>query len=198
MTTNTKTSLDNMTGGLFLMSIFTAGWIGLAEYNLKGRDYGVIGVVFLAIILVFISHYFKFNSAAKTLQGNYPATKSVEEKQQDKWFMIIGSLEGLAIFLTANVLINTGYFNYFVPAMALIVGLHFFPLAYIYKRSFDYFMGAWTCLVAFAGMLLTQHQLPVFIVIAIVGVGCAIATTLQGTRMVVQGKKAIRETLIVS
>jgi MFS family permease len=196
MTTTPKASLDDMAGGLFMMTIFTAVWIGLAEYNLRGRDYWVVGVVFLAILLVFVSHYFKFVGVSKALPGVLPELKSAEEKKKDKWFMIIFGLEGLAIFLSANALINSNHFNYFVPVVALIVGLHFFPLGYLYKRKFDHYMGVWTCIIAVTGILLTYWQLPVFAVIGIVGIGCAIATAAQGIRMIAQGRKAMSQIII--
>ncbi|NCD69374.1 long-chain fatty acid--CoA ligase [Mucilaginibacter agri] len=197
MTINLKTTLDSMAGGLFLMSIFTAGLIALAEYNLNGRDYAALGIVFVVIVSVFISYYLKFSNAAKTLASDFPGVKSADEKKKDKWFMIIGALEGLAIFLTANVLINIKLFNYFVPAMALIVGLHFFPLGYIFKRSFDYFMGIWTCVVAFTGMILIKQHLAGFEVIALVSTGCAIATSLYGIRMIAQGRNAMQQSSLL-
>ena len=195
MTATPKASLDNMAGGLFLMIIFTAIWIALAEYNLQGRDYWVVGIVFLIILVVFIGHYFKFANASKALPGISEGIKSAEEKQQDKWFMIIAGLEGLVIFLTANVLTKSKHFNYFIPSVALIVGLHFFPLGYLYKRSFDYFMGVWTCIIALIGMVLTYQHFPGFVVIGVVATGCAIATAAHGIRMIIQGRKAIQQTI---
>jgi hypothetical protein len=50
---------------------------------------------------------------------------------------IASGIEGLLIFLAANVLMNTGKGSFLVPAIAIIVGLHFLPLArWIPVRSY--------------------------------------------------------------
>jgi len=110
--------------------------------------------------------------------------------------LIITGLEGAAIFITANVLINMKLSGYFIPSFALIVGLHFFRLGHLFKRSFDYFTGVCTCIVALAGLILTYHQVPHFLVVALVGIGCALVTTAHGTRMIIEGKEALRQSSI--
>ena len=38
--------------------------------------------------------------------------------------------EGIGLFIAANVVMNLGHRDLLLPAMALVVGLHFLPMAY--------------------------------------------------------------------
>jgi hypothetical protein len=38
--------------------------------------------------------------------------------------------EGIGLFIVANLLVNLGHDEWLLPAMALVVGLHFIPIAY--------------------------------------------------------------------
>jgi|GEM_PF-3424163 len=83
------------------------------------------------------------------------------------------------------------------PCFALIVGLHFFPLGKIFNRSFDYYMGAWTSLVAIAGIVLMhQKTWPVYLITTMVCCGCALATSVYGVMMVLRGHKIVYDTSI--
>ena len=76
--------------------------------------------------------------------------------------------------------------------IALVVGLHFFPMAWIFKRNIDYWLAMWTVLIALLGILfiLNKTMLPRGIATP-VGVGVAIATSCYGLYMIAFGRKMI-------
>lgn len=183
----TKKQLEDLSGGLFLMTIFTTIWIIIAEVNLMGRDQWATAGVFGVIILYFIISYNKLTKAAKSISKE-PIAEDPAEKARDKRFYYILAIEGIAIFVMKNVLSNTGHDNLFFPFFALIVGLHFFPMARLYNRGFYYFLGVWMCLMAAAGFVLTyQANVPAFVPASVIGIGCALATTINGMRISRQG-----------
>jgi hypothetical protein len=190
----TKHNTEEVSGGLFLMSLFTTLWAIIAEYNLRGRDYWLFGVAFLIIVIVFVYNCFRFDKLSKSLPPDeLSAEFKLKEKKKNKWFGIVFGLEGLAIFIVVNVLNNVGLPQYFIASFALIVGLHFFPIGAIYKRNFDYFAGTWTCLIAILGMFLIANKTySPSVITAIIGVGCALATTSYGIRMVAGGYKLLK------
>jgi hypothetical protein len=57
------------------------------------------------------------------------AISSEERKRIGRLVMIASSVEGVAIGIAYNVLLNIGKVDFFVCAVAMIVGLHFVPLA---------------------------------------------------------------------
>jgi hypothetical protein len=179
-------------GGLFLMMIFTTIWTVIAEVALEGKDYGLIGGFFLLILLYFLAHYVKFYRVNQTLPKSADSTESAEDRKRARQFLYIFGTEGLAILVVKNVLVNTNLDYLFIPCLALIIGLHFFPLATIFKRRFDYYVGGWTTLVGLVGLaLIVEKMIPPNNAIAIVAIGCALATAANGVRAVINGNRIL-------
>jgi hypothetical protein len=179
-------------GGLFLMMIFTSIWTAIAEVALEFKDYGLVGGFFLLIVLYFLAHYVKFQQVERALPKNSDATETPEERKRSRQFLYIFGTEGLAILVVKNILVNTNLDYLFIPSLALIVGLHFFPLARIFKRGFDYFVAVWTTLAGLAGLaLIIKKTMPPNTAIAIVAIGCALATAANGVRAVINGNRII-------
>ena len=115
------------------------------------------------------------------------------------WFGIIFGAEGLAIFVGINIVTNLGYPDLVIPTLALVVGLHFFPLAKIFKRTVDYYLATWSTLIALCGFLFTlRHIMPVNYVMAFVGAGIGIATTCYGIYMIMAGREVIKKIPLVT
>jgi hypothetical protein len=58
-------------------------------------------------------------------------------------------------------------------------------------------MGAWTCLVAIAGIVLTyQKTWPVYLITTLVAGGCGLATSIYGVMMILRGHKIVYDTSI--
>ena len=188
----TRKDLENPMGGLFLMMIFTAIWTIVAEVALEFRDYGLIGGFFSLVFLYFLAHYVKFHRVEQVLPRASDGTETPEDSKRTRQFLYIFGTEGLAILVVKNILVNTNLDYLFIPSLALIVGLHFFPLARIFKRRFDYYVAIWTSLVGLAGLaLMINKMIPPNNAIAIVAVGCALATAANGLRAVIQGNRII-------
>lgn len=187
----TKKDIDKPIGGLFFMIINTTIWAFIAEYYLENKDYRIIGVLLGFIVTTFLYFYLTFTKAQKSLIES-TEEKTIEEKGKEKWFLIIFGLEGLGILIAKNVLMNIHHDELFISFFALAVGLHFFPLAKIFNRTFDYYMGAWTCLFAILGIyLITQKTITVNFANVVVSLGCAIATISYGVRMINEGRKLL-------
>jgi hypothetical protein len=113
--------------------------------------------------------------------------------QKERLYWIIVALEGIAIFGANIILTNTGKGEYFISCFALIVGLHFIPLAKVFERKFDYYIGIWTISIATVGIvLILQNTLDYRIVNALVCTGCAVSTTLYGLKMINNGNNILK------
>lgn len=188
----TKKEIEKPIGGLFFMIINTSIWAFIAEYYLENKDLRIIGILLGMVILSFLYFYLKFTKAQKNLTES-TIEKTADEKSREKWFLIIFGLEGLGILVVKNVLVNINHNELFIPFFVLIVGLHFFPLAKVFKRSFDFYMGTWTCLLAILGIyLITQKATSVNFANVIVSLGCAFATISYGVRMILEGRRLLQ------
>ncbi len=184
--------MDKPLGGLFLMSLLTIVWVLIGEFNLKGRDYYFFGIIFTLLIAYFIANYLKLNRQNKQL----PKSEIPSDPRKEKLYWVVFIAEGVAIPVVNTILVNINMAELFIPCFALIVGLHFFPLAKVFSRKFDYYTGAWTTSVALVGIALSiWHIAPQFLINTVVSFGCAIATSLYALNMMSDAKKILKENL---
>lgn len=192
MASKKKTEIDSLQGGLSMMIFFTLLWTVIAAIVFEGLDHHLTVVFFGLIVLIFIYKYWQL-SRVKTHLRELPADNSnAEEKKKGKWFWIIFVAEGILILLMKNILLNTGHDHLFLPCFALIVGLHFFPLGWVFNRRFDYYIGVWTSIIAIAGLLLlAKGNSDARIINGFVAVSCAIATSCYGFKMIYESSKIL-------
>ena len=192
-----RIAIQSIATGLLMMTLFTMMWAGIAHEGLNGRFYYADLIFFGALGITFLSNSIYFLSAAK----RFPKTTSAEDaatgKKTGKWFGIIFIAEGLGILIAVNVVTNIGHPELVVPAIALVVGLHFYPMGRLFKRTIDYYTGTWSVLIAVLGMIfvlnkiLTENE-----VFAFVGIGMALATSSYGLYMIYVGRTLINKSVL--
>lgn len=196
MNLTTKADVKGPVFGIFLMTIFTLVWGLIAENALNNRDHRVLGIMFSAVVLAFIVFYIRSLMFLKTLPEQTEQVNIAEQRKKSRQFIIINSIQGISIFVVNIVLVNLHLQKYFIPGFALIVGLHFFPLASLFKNKFHIYMGCWTTFIAVLGLVFIYNQiLPIDLITAFVGIGCAISTIIIGTRLIlfIDSKRKINQ-----
>jgi hypothetical protein len=189
----TVTKLYKPLGGLFLMTIMTTIWTIFAAYFFNAFDYYLTSIFFGLVLVFFVASYFNFNSRKDSL----PKINESRNPQKEKMYWIIFAVEGIAIFIAKNILINIGRDDLFIPIFALIVGLHFIPLAKVFERKFDYYIGTWTTITAVLGIIFTlQAAFNQNLINAFVCTACAVSTTLYGTKMIFDANTIVRQAKI--
>ena len=176
--------------GLCMMAFFTLIWAGICFGGLNGTPYRFAPLVFPLFSIWFVINAVNLFKKAKYFPKLTSEADIAEGKRTGKWFGIIFGAEGLGIFIGINIVVNLGYPDLVIPTLALVVGLHFFPLAKVFKRTLDYYLASWSTLIALSGFAFTlQHIMPVNYVTAFVGGGLAMATTCYGIYMVIRGQQ---------
>lgn len=176
--------------GLMMMASFTLIWAGMAFSGLHGTTAAWVLIVFPILAGIFISKGITLYAVAKKHPDIQSEEDKAEGKKMDKWFGIIFGAEGLLIFIAVNVVINLGHPELTIPAIALVVGLHFFPLARVFKRTIDYYLATWSTVVATLAIILSlNHILSQPSVSAFTGIGLAIATSCYGLFMIYKGNR---------
>jgi hypothetical protein len=192
MASKKKTEIDSLQGGLSMMIFFTLLWTVIASIVFEGLDHYVAAVFFGLILLIFIYKYWQLSRVKAHLRAMPEEISKPDDKKKGKWFWIIFVAEGFLILLIKNILLNTGYDYLFLPSFALIVGLHFFPLGWVFNRKFDYYIGAWTTIIAIAGLLsLTRGNSDARLVKGFVAVGSAMATSCYGFKMIYESSQIL-------
>jgi hypothetical protein len=172
-----------------MMAFFTLMWTGIA-YGSMGSNGLIILIIFALASIVFIVNAIRLFSISKRFPKLESEEDKAEGKRSGKWFGIIFGAEGLGIFIAINVVINLGHADLTIPVIALVVGLHFYPLAKVFRRTIDYYLATWTTIIAIIGIaLILNKSYSTATVDAFVGVATAIATSCYGTYMIYEGKR---------
>jgi hypothetical protein len=180
-------------GGLFLMALFTMMWAGMADAGFEGRDHHLVFILFAIICLIFIAYGVRLFMAAKKFPIVTTEEDRLEGKKMGKRFGIIFGIEGTAIPIACVILGVTHHDQYIVSAIALIVGLHFYPMAGIFKRKIDYYLATWTCVIALISIFLIESGQPQSFTMPLLGIGVGLATTTYGVYMIVVGSVLINQ-----
>ncbi len=186
-------AMKGIATGLFMMAFFTGIWSGIAFGGLASSPGRFMLVVFLILILLFVMNGIRFFGIARQFPNAVSPEDAAEKKRMSKWFGIIFGAEGLGIFLAVNIVINLGHPDLIIPVIALIVGVHFYPMAKIFKRKIDYWLATWATIIAICGIIFTLNKtMPTENIQAFVGIGIALATSSYGIYMISEGKRLIK------
>lgn len=109
---------------------FGAGWLLLSAYAF-GRFSPATALPVLSIWLGLVACAFLLLRRAKALPRD--ATPSPQRERDQRLFGIVNAAQWGAIFVTEEILNRTGHQALGIPAIVLIVGLHFFVMPRSYR-----------------------------------------------------------------
>jgi len=182
-------AVNGIVSGLVMMAVFTSAWAIIAYHGLAATSYWPALIIFPIFSLFFIINAVKLFRIAKFYPKVTSEADIAQEKRTGKWFGIIFSAEGAGIFIAINIVVNIGHPELTIPVLALVVGLHFYPLAWVFKRTVDYYLATWSTVIATLAIILTLNKiLTETTTFAFTGIGIAIATTCYGFYMVMSGQ----------
>lgn len=143
--------------GVIFMAFFGTLWAGIGIRGLQGW-----GFLWLLILSLLIGGILLLGGIVLIMNSKRLSNKMVEGdsyrwKRKNMWFGILFGLEGVLIAAASIICDSTNHLDLFVPIMALIVGVHFFPLAYLFRVKLYYISGSLLCLLS----IITLIALPV-------------------------------------
>ena len=134
--------------GALVMSFFGASFCMWASVLLAGWSSPLLAIgplVFFALAAI-ASHKIR-----RSARGAYsPSPKAA------RVMSLSSAAEGVAIPIVALTLANTGHADATLPGIALVVGLHFLPMAWAIPFRFFYVLAAVLVTVACTGFLVGQ------------------------------------------
>ena len=107
--------------GAVVLNIFATIWWIVGAVTLNWSPALSIGVPVVILLYLFL---------IQKKSGTMLVNQSEQESRRiGRLVSIASSIEGIAIFITVNILANLGKSELLLPIIAIIVGLHFLPLA---------------------------------------------------------------------
>jgi hypothetical protein len=113
-----------------------------------------------------------------------PRADGEDWKQAQRPFYIVVALEGIAIFALVNLAANLHRPDLIMPAIALVVGLHFLPLARIFRFPAYALTGLALCALAIGSAFIVGAERAI-----VLGLGAAVTLWLT-TAFATLGKPA--------
>jgi hypothetical protein len=149
-----------MVGGAAILTLFAAFWSIVPLANWAARpSWTVPAAVVVTITLLAISATRIL--ATRGIKSLDDPIAAAQGKRAGMWFGIIFGLEGLLIAL-CSIMLAHEHLELWIPlAIALIVGLHFIPLARVFDVPLYYGTGALCVLGVFACTLIGDAGLRV-------------------------------------
>ena len=198
-----KALVRGMARGTFFMAIFSTLWayIGLVGLNGWGGLWLWIPPAIIGIAL-FCSGI-SLTRAAEQLTDPVSEENALRWKKKRRWFGIIFATEGLAMGIVSAICGATGHYNLIFPLMAIIAGLHFFPLAPLFNLKSHYVTGALLCLISIITLLTVPARTTlggqqIIAWWSVVGFGSALILWLTGIAILLYGRNLLRLGLHVS
>lgn len=119
-----------MRTGVSILCVFAMVWALLAVNALDAPLWTWIAVVVISLGVL-----------AASIRVKLPAADERDNKRIGRLIGIWSAVEGVAIFIAVNVLGHFNVSHFIVPAIGVIVGLHFIPLARGMPRPLYYQTG---------------------------------------------------------
>ena len=160
---------------VFLSFFAAAWWVGGVQFGHAPVGLALVGPVISVLLVVF---------ARGRLKGE-PARAPADKKRAGRVLALAGAGEGLAMFVAANVLLNLGRLDDLFPVCAVILGLHFLPLAKWIPTPIYYVTGLLLVLIGLGGLALDAAHRPL-------AIGLAAAVVLWGSCLARLVKPAAR------
>jgi hypothetical protein len=154
-------AVQGIASGMFFLAFFGAYW-GFISAAFMSRAFQVVAFILVGLVtLAFFVIVGKLLWYARSL----PKTLSPEDKAVGKristWFGIIFGIEFLLIAL-ASILLSAFQLDRFIaPATALIVGIHFFPLAHLFRVPMYSITGVLLSVLALVALIALLLGLPI-------------------------------------
>lgn len=131
--------------GAMFFAAFGGAWMALWSLEAYDVNWAIIAVVSVISLGLFLIAWRQFqqNRAAHAAEADSP-----ESRKAARIFNIVNAVQWILVFVVATLLSHLGYREWVIPAIILIVGFHFIPLAMGFKVPRHHLTGAALILLA--------------------------------------------------
>ena len=116
--------------GAMFFTLFGGAFLALGILGGYGMSLVALLLIVAGTLLLFFAslRQFRQNRGAHAAEADSP-----ESKRAGRIFNAVNAIQWILVFVVATVLSRAGHKEWIIPAIILIVGIHFFPLAVAFK-----------------------------------------------------------------
>lgn len=131
------------TGAMFF-SVFGGAWLAGWAYSSHAPllAFILIAAIALALLGTAVSIYRRHAAALKA------EPETPERRRAERIFHLVNGGQWVVMIVLGNVLANIGLGMWTIPMIVFVVGLHFLPIAYVFRHPVHYVTGAALCTFA--------------------------------------------------
>jgi hypothetical protein len=151
----TLAQIRGVVAGATILTIFGSFWCLIALAFWAARPVWSIPVGIVATVILLVLCAVRLVIASKKIPNVHDPAAAIKGKRAGKLFGIIFGIEGALIAICSTLLASHGL-GFWIPiAVAIIVGAHFLPLAYVFEVPLYYWTGT-LCVLGVLGCLLIR------------------------------------------
>ncbi len=156
-TTIPRAAVRGVASGVLFMALFGTLWADIGIGGLQGwGGFWLLIVTVLVGIGLLLGGIFLL-LASRRLSNQIAEADARRGRRIGIWFGITFATEGVLIGVASGICNALNRFDLFFPIMALIVGVHFFPLAFLFQVKTYYLVGAFLCVLALITLLVVPE-----------------------------------------
>ena len=125
----------------------------LGFVSLEGWEIPWLLIIAVLVSVALFVGGFSLRRAAGQLTDQVTAENAQYWKRAGRWFTIAFATQGIAIGVTSAICGATGHYELILPLTALIVGVHFLPLAPLFRVKSYYITGTLLCVLSVITLL---------------------------------------------
>lgn len=194
-----RAAVRGIASGVFFMSLFGMLWAYTGIMGLSGWGMPFLLVIAVAIgIALCIGGIFLMRASRELTKEVSEPPEFLDGRRTRYWFNFILAAEGLAIAIAIAVCRAISHTELIPPVIALIVGVHFFPLAPLFQVRLYYLTGTLLCLIAIFTMVFMplevgvgEYQINTFM--SVVGLGSAFILWGTGLAIWIMGRRLLAD-----
>lgn len=184
--TRAGTILGGTASGMIPMAIFTpvyAIWPIFA--------WPIAGTIFFVLAVAFSTYLFVTGIRTLRRSRQLPNERNAADDRIAKVMPIISNIMGFGILIAIIMLTVFDLTVLILPTVAVLVALHFFPMAQLFGRTIDYYLGSLMLIAAIFGFIVATQGNDWEVVWATTGILGALVTSAYGLNALLSARRVL-------
>lgn len=153
-----RNAVRGVASGVLFMAFFGTMWAGIGIMGLQGWGGLWFALVAVLVGIGLLVGAISLLRSSRRLPDQVAQTDDQQGKPIGIWFGIVFATEGVLIGVASVICNAINRIDLFFPIMAFIVGVHFLPLAALFRVKSYYLVGTLLCLLATVTLLIVPQR----------------------------------------
>ncbi|MDM5211066.1 hypothetical protein QUF94_06400 [Peribacillus sp. NJ4] len=179
--------------GVIFMALFGTLWAGTGVMGLQGWGFPYVELAAIFVGIIMVIEGISLIYASQKMPDQVSENGARRLKRMNFWFNIVFIAEGLLIGIAIAICNMINQTDLIPGVIAIIVGIHFLPLAALFQIKVYYATGVLLCLLALITLLIVpdtvmfgEHQ--ILAPLSLLGFGCALILWTTGLTLLLSVK----------